>query len=284
MKQKVGVRFVIDGSYTYHIDNYLTESYRKQINWKGLKEYIREYITNELNDENITVSISAKCFFGSPSTNSERTEFYARLGHAGIDKRELGLRTDAEKGLKEDAVDTQLIVDTLFHYFQESEFDYLVLFAGDSDFVPMTQALRNNGVKVIIVYMDCKNAVCHTRTSQVLLEEADAVISIEHLVSDRVHDSAHKAFDNVEGTECNITWEVIQEAISRSRRDNSNYSPIGDIYRNIKSILKTDWIPSPVNQYLEQYKSRLDIDNNRQLVRYKPDYFRRYIQPSLVRN
>lgn len=290
MDSKINIRFVIDGVYSYHIDKFLQEEYRKQISWKGVVEYIKNFIYSELVVTNPVISIKSKAFYGTKENEEDknRLSFYTRIGHANIEKRELALRSVEDKGFKEDAVDSTLITDTIFSYFTESKFDYLVLFAGDSDFYPFINYMRNIGVKVIVIYMDCNNHGIITRTSQTILEEADEVINIKNLAIDRVNLFAQDFFcpalqsQKVQNENQQlIKWSDLVQAILSSRKKESGYW-VGDVYRNLTRIMQVDRLPERIDKIIMSYKDRLEFNTEQNTVIFSRDIYKSEIFPNYI--
>ena len=299
-KRRISIRFAIDGVYSFYVDRYLRTKQQKKINFIGLQDYIKERIFNDNLVENPVISINSTCYFGSKEKDEdkERIEYFARIGHANINKRDLAMKEDDKRGLKEDGVDTTLIVDTLFSYFQGIKFDYLVLFAGDSDYVPLVKELRNDGVKVVIIYTDCTVGNTVTETAQTLLKEADEAINIQALAFERVNPVVASIFEQVkpvdiplkhidysepiigEKLDAVVTWEIFRKAIQQSRRDEQAFSSVGDLQRNLKRLLNTDYLPYPVNKYLNDYKNKIIYDKERNVVKFTNEVFVNEILPT----
>lgn len=299
-KQRISIRLVIDGVYSFYVDRYLRAKQQKKINFLGFQEYIKNKVYIDNLNENPVISINSTCYFGSKEKNEdkERIEYFARIGHANINKRDLAMKKDDKRGLKEDGVDSTLIVDTLSSYYGTSKFDYLVLFAGDSDYIPLVQNLRNDGVKVIIIYTDCTVGNNVTETAQSLLEEADEAINLQALAFERVNPVVASIFETIkpedtpirnidysepiigEKLDAVVTWELFRKAIQASRRDEQAFSPVGDVQRNLKRLLNTDYLPCPINKYLNDYKDKIIYDREYNVVKFTNEVFVKEILPT----
>ncbi|MBR1715070.1 MAG: NYN domain-containing protein [Treponema sp.] len=185
--------FFIDGNFVYHINKFLIDKYNKQIDWKRLIEYLRTVISDEnrSSTQESTVQISSKYFVGTSaaSGDTEREYFFNSLDHAGVIKNALPLSTGHGVGGKEKGVDVALALEAILDYFQardENKFSYFILFAGDTDFVPLIRSLKQLGIKTVLVYMDFEHEGHVTRTGQALLETVDTRINFSSIVSERV--------------------------------------------------------------------------------------------------
>ncbi|MBO4546721.1 MAG: NYN domain-containing protein, partial [Treponema sp.] len=153
----------------------------------------------------------------------DRDYFYNSLDHAGISKHATPLKDTDGKGLKEDAVDTNLVFNATKDFYQNNaSYEYLVLFAGDSDFVPLTRGLKNaEAVKVCVVYMDFNDAnFGKTKASSELLESADFTID----------------FSNLQKTKLDC-FDKINETLSNDNSENNNDEVLdSDKFQNSETI------------------------------------------------
>ena len=213
-----------------------------EINWIKLIDYIKELICKEEKNKRNCV-LESHYFVGTKSltTDQDRDYFYNSLDHAGISKHATPLKGSGVKGLKEDAVDTNLVFNATKDFYQnKASYDYLVLFAGDSDFVPLTRGLKNaEAVKVCVVYMDFNGGnFGTTKASSELLDSADFTINISDLQRlkpdcfDKINKSLSNeypekdnddAFDsdkiqNSETISNPFTWEQISQAIIKTQK------------------------------------------------------------------
>ncbi|MCR4899554.1 MAG: NYN domain-containing protein [Treponema sp.] len=182
---KIKANVYIDGNFTFHIHKYLTEAFGKTIDWKAFLEYVKDRICKE--EDTKKCVLQSQFFVGTSvnTTDSEREFLYTSMEHANIIKHATPLKQKDTGGLKEDAVDTNLVFYATKDYFKE-EYDYLVLLAGDSDFVPLVTGLKEETVKTFVFYMDFQNNGGKTQTSQMLLESSDMQQNFEALRLERV--------------------------------------------------------------------------------------------------
>ena len=201
MEKLIRSHFVADGSYARRIHEYLScgiESIEYSINWDKLLDYVAAAV--ERTDGRRCVFTKKTFYIGSnPEYDEENLSFYRSLESAGIQRITFPLRSvqggSGKPALKEDAVDTSLVFGVAKDFFTakiEDRFDWLVLVAGDGDLAPLVQGLSAEGVRALVIYFDFSTPFGVTRASQVLLEAAAQVISMENLLRERV-DPAIKA-------------------------------------------------------------------------------------------
>ena len=201
MEKLIRSHFVADGSYARRIHEYLScgiESIEYSINWDKLLDYVAAAV--ERTDGRRCVFTKKTFYIGSnPEYDEENLSFYRSLESAGIQRITFPLRSvqggSGKPALKEDAVDTSLVFGVAKDFFTakiEDRFDWLVLVAGDGDLAPLVQGLSAEGVRALVIYFDFSTPFGVTRASQVLLEAAAQVISMENLLRERV-DPAVKA-------------------------------------------------------------------------------------------
>lgn len=192
---KIKAHVYIDGNFTVHIHKYLAKTQKKTINWPRLIEYIKERITKE---EQRTCVVESHFFVGTGTltTDTERDFLFNSMEHAGITKHATPLKEKVSGGgLKEDAVDTNLVFFATQDFYKREKYEYLVLLAGDSDFVPLMRGLAAEAVKTFVIYMDFEDKeLGTTRTAQTLLENADVRESIETLLRERVDERIRGIF------------------------------------------------------------------------------------------
>ena len=262
---KIRARLYIDGNFAFHIFNYLIKTLNVEINWIKLIDYIKELICKEEKNKRNCV-LESHYFVGTKSltTDQDRDYFYNSLDHAGISKHATPLKGSGVKGLKEDAVDTNLVFNATKDFYQnKASYDYLVLFAGDSDFVPLTRGLKNaEAVKVCVVYMDFNDVnFGTTKASSELLDSADFTINISNLQKmktdcfDKINKSLSNeypekdnddAFDsdkiqNSETISNPFTWEQISQAIIKTQKSlcksQNNFVLVSQVGIQLKNIL-----------------------------------------------
>ena len=132
---------------------------------------------------------------GKTTTDIERDYLFNAMEHARIIKHATPLKNKSSGGLKEDAVDTNLVFFATQDFYKKERYDYLVLLAGDSDFVPLAQGLSDEGVKTFVLYMDFSDErLGTTKTSQYLLELTNTRVDIESLRRERVDEKIKSIF------------------------------------------------------------------------------------------
>ena len=191
---KIKANLYIDGNFTVHIHKYLTKVYGKTIDWKSFLDYVKDRISKE---ENKVCVLQSQFFVGTgiKTTDEERDYLFNSMEHEGIVKHATPLKQKVSGGLKEDAVDTNLVFFATQDYYKREQFDYLVLLAGDSDFVPLVKGLSAEAVKTFVIYMDFEDKeLGKTQTAQALLDETDMRESIETLRLERVDQKIKKIF------------------------------------------------------------------------------------------
>lgn len=193
----------IDSNYAYHVAGYLAHGLlpdeKITINWKRFLSYLTGYIGDILRSENVVIPEKFYYTGSFVSADMARQAYFHELESAGINRVSFPLRSaNAGQGLKEDAVDTTLVFNATKNFYsvpKDDRIDFLVLFAGDSDFVPLINGLKQEGVKTIVVYYDFVNGDTITKAAQNLLETADHVINMESLVKDRVNEEVKAIFE-----------------------------------------------------------------------------------------
>lgn len=191
---KIKANLYIDGNFTVHIHKYLAKEFEKTIDWNKLLEYIKDKISKE---EQKPCLLESQFFVGTGKTTTdiERDYLFNAMEHARITKHATPLKNKASGGLKEDAVDTNLVFFATQDFYKREKYDYLVLLAGDSDFVPLVQGLSDEGVKAFVLYMDFSDEhLGTTKTSQYLLELTNIRVDIESLRRERVDEKIKSIF------------------------------------------------------------------------------------------
>lgn len=262
MNDLIKINFYVDSNYTYYINQHLLngiDGNHFSINWANLKKFIERYVSQK---EDIRSVINKNSYFvgiGAPNDMSRQT-FYNELECAGIERKSFPLKVTTSEnsrlGLKEDAIDTTLVFTAAKDFYsvpKEDRYDYMVLFAGDSDFVPLVDGLRSEGVKSVIIYYDFSTPTNTTRASQILLDKSDFVISLEALLKDRVDENAKAIFDIKSNAEASwktttntisrlssntvaIPYEIVTTAISMCRKDNDGYALVARVGVVIEQI------------------------------------------------
>ena len=198
--EKIKANLYIDGNFTVHIHKYLAKKFGKTIDWDRLIEFIKDRISKE--EQKICI-LKSQFFVGTgiKTTDPERDYLFNSMEHAGITKHATPLRQKVSGGLKEDAVDTNLVFFATRDYYNDDKYDYLVLLAGDSDFVPLLKGLSSEAVKTFIVYIDFEdNELGITQTAQTLLDISNIRENIESLRLERVDEKIKSIFIDYTGS------------------------------------------------------------------------------------
>ncbi|MBQ9207741.1 MAG: NYN domain-containing protein [Treponema sp.] len=197
--EKIKASLYIDGNFTVHIHKYLAKNFSKTIEWNSFTDFVKERIAKETGK----ICLLESQFFvgtGIKTTDPERDYLFNSMEHAGITKHATPLKQKVSGGLKEDAVDTNLVFYATQDYYKRGAYDYLVLIAGDSDFVPLVKGLASEAVKTFVIYMDfTDDELGKTQTSQSLLDSTDIRESIESLRLERVDEKIKSIFIDYEG-------------------------------------------------------------------------------------
>lgn len=209
---KIKARLYIDGNFTVHIHKYLVKAFNKTIDWKSFQEYIKDKISKE---EGKICTLESHFFVGTglESTDKDRDYLFNSMEHENIIKHATPLKKKVTGGLKEDAVDTNLVFYATQDYYKREEYDYLVLLAGDSDFVPLVKGLAAEAVKTFVIYMDfVDNELGKTQTAQALLDETEMRENINSLLLERVDEKIKSIFIDHTTGENKAAVEVTTEA------------------------------------------------------------------------
>lgn len=227
---KIKANLYIDGNFTVHIHKYLTKIYGKTIDWKSFLDYVKDRISKE---ENKVCVLQSQFFVGTgiKTTDEERDYLFNSMEHEGIVKHATPLKQKVSGGLKEDAVDTNLVFFATQDYYKREQYDYLVLLAGDSDFVPLVKGLSAEAVKTFVFYMDFEDKeLGKTQTAQALLDETDMRESIETLRIERVDPKIKKIFID----HGSVDTKIIQE----NQKENTPVVSKKSVVQNAKTAEK----------------------------------------------
>lgn len=221
--KKIKARLYIDGNFTVHIHKYLLKAFNKSIDWKAFQEYVKDKISKE---EGCICTLESQFFVGTglETTDKDRDYLFNSMEHENITKHATPLKKKVTGGLKEDAVDTNLVFYATQDYYKRENYDYLVLLAGDSDFVPLVKGLAAEAVKTFVIYMDFTDKeLGKTQTAQALLEETEIREDINSLLLERVDEKIKKIFISNESADIKDkekseiqTENVVVETLSKS--------------------------------------------------------------------
>lgn len=289
MEKKI-VKLMIDGNYTFHIHKYIKNN-NKYIDWDAFKEFIKDYI---LQTENQVAQIvfDSKYFVGTEkhTTDADRDFLYNTLDHSDIRKIANQLKSNGNKGLKEDAVDVALAIESIADYYEardENKYSYFVILAGDSDFVPLINKLKSYGIKTILVYLDFTDGSNITKCSQVLLEKVDDRIDLQILMNERVDpirmNVLRKYSNNRNNTVLNttqfnnrsikITWDNIFSAMDRCNHLAEGYVLCAELGLKLKEMLRIEKLPDSLKNILEKYDNKLDFIQEPYQVKLKREVY-----------
>lgn len=208
MERKVKIH--IDGNYAFGIRTYL-QKMGKTLNWDKLNQYICRFLSDKVDGISPFIDKAHSYYFMGEAAwyDEARENFRHELSLAGIvgigrPLKFVGNRySDGASGYKEDASDLlntsyawlDAFVGTGTNVIPTVQYDYLVMFAGDSDFAANFDLFRSIGIKVIVVYFDVDKS--HPATSQKIIELSDYAISLESAMYDRGDALAQSIFEPV---------------------------------------------------------------------------------------
>lgn len=136
----IKLNLYVDGNFAFHIHKHLLNYKCYKLDWELLKNYLCDCVSKEENDK--VVINSAYYFMGIvPEESIERRKFQYELKVASINKITLPLKTSSTGGFKEDGIDTSFVLKALDD-MHNAPYNYAILFAGDSDFVPLIPYLK----------------------------------------------------------------------------------------------------------------------------------------------
>ncbi len=219
---KIKAKLYIDGNFTVHIYKYLLKRCGKAIDWKSFQEYVKDKISKE---ENKICTLESQFFVGTglETTDKDRDVLFNSMEHEGIVKHATPLKKKASGGLKEDAVDTNLVFFATQDYYKREQYDYLVLLAGDSDFVPLVKGLAAEAVKTFVIYMDFEDKeLGKTQTAQALLDETQIREDINSLLLERVDEKIKKIFINTESPANKESTPVPTKSVPKTAEENNS--------------------------------------------------------------
>lgn len=258
MEQISRIQLVVDGNYGRKIHDHLSQAFEGisySIDWGKLLDYTATVIQKISGRR--CVYIKKSFFIGSNQEfDKENLDYYRSLEGAGIQRISFPLKSshskDGRPTLKEDAVDTTLVFSVAKDFYTakpEERFDWLVLVAGDGDLTPLVQGLNSEGARVLVVYFDFESQYGTTRASQLLLEEAASVISLENLLRERVDPAAKACFCSVEKASVNqktapavlakdsITADCIEAAIKASKQKPDGWVLVAHLGKTLETII-----------------------------------------------
>ncbi|MCB2185994.1 MAG: NYN domain-containing protein [Deltaproteobacteria bacterium] len=189
---RIGVFY--DGGFFHHISNYFryNHSRKQRISLQGLHNLIRNLVSDaEGTDVRFSRIVEAHYFRGRLDSRSltdiqirNERSFFDVLVAEGILAHFLPMSRGEEKG-----VDVWLALEA-FELATYKRFSVLVLFAGDSDFIPLVRKVSSLGIRVMVLgcnfqCVDDSGREFQTTTSAKLMEEASYSSLIDQLVDDK---------------------------------------------------------------------------------------------------
>jgi len=181
-----------DGNYFLHISNYYNfYHYRRQrVSISGLHDFIKAHIASLENiDPRYCRIVDTHYFRGRLSAYEAKNRnkllsermFDDILMREGVVTHYLPLGYRGEKG-----IDVWLALEA-FELAMLKSFDFVVLIASDSDYVPLIRKLSNLGTKVMVLgwefeYKDASDLNRSTVTSNYLMQEATYPILMHEII------------------------------------------------------------------------------------------------------
>jgi cold shock CspA family protein/uncharacterized LabA/DUF88 family protein len=198
---KVGVFY--DGSYFLYVSNYYNWFHEKKsrISISGLHEFIQHQVAQEEDvDPRYTRITDAHYFRARLNANDAQSRgnqlYYDRvfddiLLQENVTLHYMSLR-NAPTGRLEKSMDTWLALEA-YEMTLMRQFDYLVLVASDSDYVPLVRKIEALGVPVILLswdfeYMNDDGQRIVTRTSQELINEAAIPLAMHDIIENSIQE------------------------------------------------------------------------------------------------
>ena len=191
---RIGIFY--DGSYFAYPQRYFY--HERKLDWlsfKPLHSLIEAYIrTKEQGYTNYRIVYAS--WTQGMFTSSEADERQLRndrnlqhdLMHAGIEIKYLPISTsNREKG-----VDVALAIDAL-QIGLEGKIDIAVLITGDADLVPLVQALRKQGIRVMAAHFDYEDGEKRSFINERLLSVCNYSLNINSLENDKDFKTGFKA-------------------------------------------------------------------------------------------
>jgi cold shock CspA family protein/uncharacterized LabA/DUF88 family protein len=198
---KIGVFY--DGSYFLYVSNYYNWFHEKKsrISISGLHDFIRQQVAREEDiDSRYTRITDAHYFRARLNANDAQARgnqlYYDRvfddiLLQENVTLHYMPLRS-APTGKLEKSMDMWLALEA-FEMTLMRQFDYVVLVASDSDYVPLVRKIGAMGIPVILLswdfeYVNDEGQKIVTRTSQELLNEVSIPLSMHEIIENSIQE------------------------------------------------------------------------------------------------
>lgn len=186
-----------DGGYFSRVNQYYNSIHEEHsgINFQGLHAFIKQYIADREGVDVKRCQISEAHYFRgrvNAQVAEERAllvserKFDDRLMQHGITTHYLPLTHQKEKG-----VDVAFALEA-YELARAEKFDVMVMFAGDSDFVPLVRKVTALGIRVMLLawdfqYTDHHGQTQETHTAQSLWQVATYPVQMDRMIGDRAY-------------------------------------------------------------------------------------------------
>jgi uncharacterized LabA/DUF88 family protein len=182
----IRIAIFYDGSFFHRVSSFYKHNHRRQafLNFQGIHEFVRMKVSEleEIRPEMCHV-VEAHFYRGrfSISKAKEKNQletdrfFDQLLMYAGIAAHYFPMNEAMDRPV-EKGVDVWMSLDA-FDLAIHKEYDIVVLFAGDTDFIPLVRKLHSVGTRVMVLGWDLEaegddGRLYVTRTSSILMNEA----------------------------------------------------------------------------------------------------------------
>ncbi|MDR1784900.1 MAG: NYN domain-containing protein [Spirochaetaceae bacterium] len=200
---KTKICIFYDGYYFKKVSDFykFTHSIQKRISFFGLQTFIVNQAAEAINENEKNCVIAGQHYYigklagteVNPESAKKELIFQDVLKRAGITGHYRELKTDVEGNKIEKMVDCDLITDAL-EMAMKGEYDFFILIAGDSDFVPLIEKLKKY-VTTMLVFWDIEES--RTRTSSVLINTVDYFVEMKPIIEKRMKTELEKGlFEN----------------------------------------------------------------------------------------
>jgi uncharacterized LabA/DUF88 family protein len=171
--------FFIDGNFFYQASNFFRYQHQenKRLNLEGIIELARTHLSERGNPAVITRTRIYRGRHTEPSTGETLFDDFAI--RMGIELNHFPMQNGEEK-----EVDVALALDA-YEAAKDHYCENIVLFAGDTDFLPLIKHLHKMGVQTLVIGFNNPAEEGGTKTSYRLVREASGHIFLEDEVKDR---------------------------------------------------------------------------------------------------
>jgi hypothetical protein len=199
MNNESGVKRIAvfyDGTFFWKVSNYYKFMHQRKnfIDLSGLHEYIRHRVAGLEASNNVSLCqiVEAHFFRGrfslkavqqtqTPNKQLETDRYQDQiLMWAGVVAHYHPMN-EAANPPEEKGIDVWLALEA-YDLAVHKRFDVLVLFSGDSDFVPLIRKINGLGTRVLVIGVDLQNSA---KTSQKLIDEASYTVMLSEEVDSK---------------------------------------------------------------------------------------------------